>query len=66
MYDTTTVQDDYSAIVERELEEFNFRYDNDPLSVKCRLCKAADTETRRNLESKGWALYGKGEFCPSH
>ncbi|MDI1240942.1 MAG: hypothetical protein PSX80_03350 [bacterium] len=67
MYDTTTIpSDDYANLVELELEEFNHKYDNDPLPVKCRICKAADTATRRQLETKGWALYGKGEFCPSH
>lgn len=67
MQDTTVITSVGSdEINEIELQEFLDLYDSEPVKVKCGLCKVTDTASRRKLESKGWALFGKGEFCPSH
>lgn len=52
--------------IEMELEEFYRNYNATPVTTKCSLCRATETAPKRDLELKGWALYGKAAYCPSH
>lgn len=62
MYDTTS-SDDFN---EQEFIQFLDDYQTKDHTVKCGTCKTTDTAPKRELELKGWMLFGNAAYCPSH
>lgn len=63
---TFTLETVETATIDAEIADFYARYDREPVTVKCKICRSSETASRRELELGGWMLVGRGEFCPKH
>lgn len=59
MFENDAEREEYDAYAEQE-------YYERPYEVNCKVCGTTDHASQAQLQAKGWALGGHGEFCPSH